>query len=449
MEAVELRRMIERCGPACAADRSAETLNRECFCVAVSPAEVKARVNQLLRSRGLGGELGERHEHLFAPLPVFVPRAHVECMERIAALIAQATASPAFAARVLAWAPAIAGHDPGSPGGLLGLDFHLAPDGPRLIEINTNPGGLLLNAVLAEAQQLCLPAISSPGTAPGTAEAGVDVLLHEWALQRSPEPGEAVAIVDEAPADQYLHAEFALFQRLLLDRGIPTHVVDPSALEYVEGKLVVAGQPVGFVYNRLTDFALERSDHARLRRAYLDGAVALSPHPRAHALQADKRNLVVLGDVQALQDCGLSADAAAELAAGVPRTEVMSEANREDLWARRRELFFKPATGYGSRASYRGDKLTHKTWEQMASTAYVAQQVVPPSERRPGDGADALKVDIRAYAYEGRVLGLAARTYRGQTTNFRTPGGGFAPVVTLEWASGAPETQNRPKPVFR
>ena len=140
---------------------------------------------------------------------------------------------------------------------------------------------------------------------------------------------------------------------------------------------------------------------------------------------------------------------AAELAAGVPRTEVMSEANREDLWARRRELFFKPATGYGSRASYRGDKLTHKTWEQMASTAYVAQQVVPPSERRPGDGADALKVDIRAYAYEGRVLGLAARTYRGQTTNFRTPGGGFAPVVTLEWASGAPETQNRPKPVFR
>jgi hypothetical protein len=25
----------------------------------------------------------------------------------------------------------------------------------------------------------------------------------------------------------------------------------------------------------------------------------------------------------------------------------------------------------------------------------------------------------------------AARLYRGQTTNFRTPGGGFAPVLTL------------------
>jgi hypothetical protein len=29
------------------------------------------------------------------------------------------------------------------------------------------------------------------------------------------------------------------------------------------------------------------------------------------------------------------------------------------------------------------------------------------------------------------VLLLAARLYQGQTTNFRTPGGGFAPVVVV------------------
>lgn len=30
-----------------------------------------------------------------------------------------------------------------------------------------------------------------------------------------------------------------------------------------------------------------------------------------------------------------------------------------------------------------------------------------------------------------RHYGLAARMYAGQTTNFRTPGGGFAPVVVV------------------
>lgn len=48
------------------------------------------------------------------------------------------------------------------------------------------------------------------------------------------------------------------------------------------------------------------------------------------------------------------------------------------------------------------------------------------------DGVPAdLKFDVRAYAYDGRVLLLAARMYSGQTTNFRTPGGGFAPVVVV------------------
>jgi hypothetical protein len=42
-----------------------------------------------------------------------------------------------------------------------------------------------------------------------------------------------------------------------------------------------------------------------------------------------------------------------------------------------------------------------------------------------------LKSDIRLYTYDGTVLLAAARLYQGQTTNFRTPGGGFAPVFFL------------------
>jgi hypothetical protein len=45
------------------------------------------------------------------------------------------------------------------------------------------------------------------------------------------------------------------------------------------------------------------------------------------------------------------------------------------------------------------------------------------------DGAESdLKLDLRAYVYQGAIQFLAARLYAGQTTNFRTPGEGFAPM---------------------
>ena len=128
---------------------------------------------------------------------------------------------------------------------------------------------------------------------------------------------------------------------------------------------------------------------------------------------------------------GLSPDRQTLLTEIVPRTVLVSADNREQLWATRREWFFKPAAGFGSRASYRGDKLTHKTWAQMADQDYVAQALIPPSVRHTGPESTPLKVDLRGYAYQGQVIFFAARLYHGQTTNFRTPGGGFAPVLTL------------------
>ena len=43
-----------------------------------------------------------------------------------------------------------------------------------------------------------------------------------------------------------------------------------------------------------------------------------------------------------------------------------------------------------------------------------------------------MKFDLRGYAYAGESQWFAARLYQGQTTNFRTPGGGFAPVYTSD-----------------
>jgi len=66
---------------------------------------------------------------------------------------------------------------------------------------------------------------------------------------------------------------------------------------------------------------------------------------------------------------------------------------------------------------------------------YVAQKLAPPGERAlcvNGTDALSLKYDVRCYVYNGQIQLVAARLYQGQTTNFRTPGGGFALVRVVE-----------------
>jgi hypothetical protein len=105
----------------------------------------------------------------------------------------------------------------------------------------------------------------------------------------------------------------------------------------------------------------------------------------------------------------------------------------EDWWRDRKAWFFKPESGFGSRGAYRGDKLTRRVFAEVVRGDYIAQEYAPPGERSHSTGGDAksLKVDIRCYVYEGEIQLMAARLYQGQTTNFRTAGGGFAPVYVV------------------
>jgi hypothetical protein len=123
-------------------------------------------------------------------------------------------------------------------------------------------------------------------------------------------------------------------------------------------------------------------------------------------------------------------DIQALLLASIPHTEVVRAEHAERLWRDRKGLFFKPFAGYGSRAAYRGDKLTQRVWQEILAGGYVAQALVLPGERNISAEAapQVLKFDLRNYTYDGAVQWVAARLYQGQTTNFRTPGGGFAPV---------------------
>ena len=141
----------------------------------------------------------------------------------------------------------------------------------------------------------------------------------------------------------------------------------------------------------------------------------------------------MLTDERALCELGVAAEDAKVLSAGIPETVAVVPGSDDRWWADRKRWFFKPATGYGSRGSYRGNKLTRGVFAEIVKGDYVAQRLVPPTERWVAQGTDRrpLKLDLRIYVYAGTTLAVAARLYQGQTTNFRTPGGGFAPVYVI------------------
>jgi hypothetical protein len=356
-------------------------------------------------------DLLAQRPHLFSDATVKVSRGDTRRMAELIAAVERVVAQPAYRDRVLGWAPEIARFEPQNLSVFFGYDFHLTPAGPKLIEINTNAGGGMLAARHAGREDV--------------ENAFVAMFRAECQSLR------AMAIVDDAPESQYLYPEFLLFKELLEGHGIRVVICDPQDLLLCHGGLWHEETRLDLVYNRLTDFALDRAATVALRQAYLDGAVVVTPHPRAHALYADKRNLVLLSDDALLAEWNMDAETRAVLADVVPRTELVSGEHADDLWARRRNLFFKPATGYGSKAAYRGDKVTKRVFEEVLAGSYVAQELVPPStvESIVGGEMTQLKADLRCYAYAGGVQLVAARLWQGQTTNFRTPGGGFARVV--------------------
>ncbi len=419
----------------------AETLNLGCLCRTLSPDRLRQQLETDPTLQGMAAGLAVSHPHLFSETAVFLDPAINATLAQAITAIERVVALPAYQQHALSAAPDIARHNFGPDGAFMGYDFHLGQDGPRLIEINTNAGGALLNAALARAHRDCCAPMQGLMDATshltGLDNTFVAMFRSEWQAQRGSAPLRNVLIVDDAPDDQYLAPEFSLARQLFLAHGINAAVGDARDLQWKDGALwhpaLPSDEAVDLVYNRLTDFSLSEPAHAALRAAYVAGAAVVTPHPRAHALFADKRNLITMGDDALLASWGVSAEDRRVLQAVVPHTELVTAEHADDLWARRRQLFFKPVAGYGAKAAYRGDKLTKSVWAHITAGGFIAQALVPPSERLVDvDGvATRLKLDIRAYTFRGQVQLLAARTYAGQTTNFRTSGGGFSPVVVL------------------
>ena len=412
-----------------------ERLNRECFCITLDRDALCQALEREVSDPDFCATFIKTRPHLFSNAPVFLSESDTGGMTRIVYAIEAATRLPAYREAVLSWAPEIARRDFGPRGVFMGYDFHLAADGPKLIEVNTNAGGAFLNALLAKAQRVCCPEVEvalSRSEAADFEAAVLRMFQREWVFQCGTGTPGRIAIVDDRPEEQYLYPEFLLAQRFFQKHGIDVIIADGRKLRHERSQLLSERQPVDLVYNRLVDFSFDNPEHQALRAAYLDDAVVVTPNPRVHALYADKRNLVLLSDQAELRSWELSPEMLADLA-GVPHTVLVTNDNAQALWMARKKFFFKPAGGHGSKAVYRGDKLTKGVWAEIIRGGYVAQDFAAPSERMIKlDGrAERRKTDVRLYTYDGQILLTAARLYQGQTTNFRTPGGGFAPVFTI------------------
>ncbi len=421
--------------PQAAAEYQSGQQIAECRYLPLDREAMREALRQQLNDDLLYRMLIEERPHQFAEALVVVAESAIRSQRDIISAIESVIAMPAYQQRVLAYAPGTARFIPKAHGVFFGYDFHLSPKGPQLIEINSNAGGALLNAILVRAQTACCDSVGlNASAAQNPEQAFMAMFIEEWHAERGLQPLHSIAIVDENPLSQFMLPEFLLFKKLFEQHHITTVICDPAELDYRDGTLWHGDRPIDLVYNRLIDFGLEAGALRPLCEAYLAEAVVVTPHPRAHALYADKRNLAVLTDETALRELGVAAETRALLLGGIAHTDCVHKEDAEALWAARKQLFFKPAKGYGSKAAYRGDGVTKRVFGEIVLQGnYVAQALVRPTERQlkvENEMID-LKLDLRQYVYKGQTQLTSARLYQGQTTNFRTPGSGFAGVATI------------------
>jgi len=413
-----------------------QNLNRDCYCFPIDRDSIDRGIHQSVPE--VIAFDGAR-ENLFAGTGILLDQSDTEAMLGVVDAVEALADSSSFREHKIAQNPALSDwQDLTSDGMIMGYDFHIGADGPQLIEVNTNAGGAFIANELHIVSNQSYPPCCGFGSLEMKRDLLFSLLQHEW---RSAGRGElkvneiTAAIVDDNPQEQYLYPDMQIAKNYFEKSGIKTIIADIASLKFENGVLHNNGTAIDIVYNRSTDFMLQEDSSVALKSAALAGAAVVAPNPLHHALYANKINFIDYTDAAKLDAYGLSKTHCEYLMAHVPDTMLLTTDNAAELYARRKKLFFKPVDGFGSRAVYRGDKITSRVWEQMLADLelgrqYIAQVIVPPSLRAVETQGDRsrLKFDVRIYTAGGEPIIAAARIYQGQTTNFRTVGGGFGPV---------------------
>jgi hypothetical protein len=286
---------------------------------------------------------------------------------------------------------------------LMAYDFHYEPKSQALslIEINTNASGFLFADIIYKTQRLAFQSDQ-----PEPTELFLKSIATEMHICGLAKP-KKIAIIDENPESQKMYLEFLMYHDLLTQKGYPVEIFDYR-------NVPLTGE-VDFIYNRHTDFTFSQPASARLRQAYLDDKLCFSPHPKEYLLLAHKERLIHFAEKN-LSDTL------------IPTFILDEKTDQAELWARRKNLFFKPRALFGAKATYKGSSISHKVFDKLfldESVTYLAQEFRPAGEQ------NGFKYDFRFYVYEDQIHLGVARVYQGQVTNFNTPGGGFAPIKLI------------------
>lgn len=305
---------------------------------------------------------------------------------------------------------------PGNASFAMSYDFHIDKSAQlKLIEINTNAAFFALGALCHDLQNTQSFSVSL-----STFKQTLECELKMGGKSDQTQPPR-IAIIDSSPQEQKLYAEFLLYQTIFRGFGWTCEIQDSK--DPVKG--------FDLIYNRDTDFYLESIEHKHLKSHWQANDVILTPHPYEYFLLADKQRLIDWNGINFFESLDFSSQKAQTIKSHLPHGQDLTPANADECWSQRKKLFFKPKRSFGSKQSYRGDKISRKLFDEILSQDLFAQEYVPPPEitiETQDAGNQNMKYDLRFYAYQDQIQLVMARLYQGQLTNTRTPGGGFACV---------------------
>lgn len=345
-------------------------------------------------------------------------------MLRLVRVLFRLSQSETYRSLVVPQVPAVARFNPGHAALMMGYDFHLTANGPRLIEVNTNAGG----GYIAWLSEQLAGKVSFASLADRFQQRLLQSFKQEWRdFSGIDQPLKRVVIVDEELEQQMLLPEMVECCNWLGQHGIDAHIASPDQLQVCSEGVYSRGEKIDLIYNRHCDFFLETDAMKALKAAYLARSICLSPNPFTYGLLADKRRMTLWSDPAMLENLDLSIADQQLLLEMVPVSFLLSEQCRDDVWSRRKQLIFKPVTRFGGRGVLMGRGITKQRFADLDPETTLVQEVIAPSVAVSESGQE-FKLDLRLFVYRDHLLGVGARMYQGQMTNLRTEGGGFAPV---------------------
>ncbi len=346
--------------------------------------------------------------------PVLISNHDFRIMLRFARTIYALKKNSVYLKSMAANLPETARVNPENPSLLMGYDFHLTNDGPKLIEINNNAGGLFQEG------SGWIPQYPNP-EAHGTVQDRVARMI--------PEHWKHIAIMDESIMEQFMLPEMQAYAALFESHGKNVSLVSPEELLLKGDALYVGDAKVDAIYNRHTDFYLDTEAMQHIKRSFMRGQVELNPYPRSYALIGDKNRMVDWWRDGLLEAC-LKPDELEIIRNTVPETHLLAEYDKDKAWQSRKSWVFKPAASHGGKGVLLGKSISHKRFLDFTPESTVLQAFVAPSKIEI-DGAS-FKFDIRLYMHGSSLIAMAGRAWNGQVTNFKGEGSGWTAIQVAD-----------------